>query len=51
MATDFLDEQRTKLINLVQESFTPQPDAVAAIVLIDILDILVKLQHPFDEGQ
>ena len=48
MATDFLNEQRRKLINLVHEKPMPQPEAVAAIALIDILDILQDLKDPFN---
>ena len=47
MATDFLNEQRRKPIRLVQDTPVLQPDAVTAIALIDILDILLKIHDSF----
>jgi hypothetical protein len=46
MATDFLNDQRRKLINLVKDTPIPKPEAVAAIALIDILDILLQIRDP-----
>ena len=51
MATDLLNAQRVKLVNLVQEKHAPQPEAVAAIALIDILDILTRFLNMGHESE
>lgn len=45
MVTDLLEDQRVRLVNLIQEKPTPQPEAVAALALIDILDVLNKIER------
>jgi hypothetical protein len=50
MVSKFLDVQRTKLIKLVESKPQDQPEAVAAVALIDILELLERQgMFPDDE--
>ena len=49
MLSDFMQDQQRKLIQEIQERpGCVDAKAVAALVLLDILDILQELRHPFN---
>ncbi len=43
MVSDLMDDQRTKLVHLIHDKPQVQPDAIAALALIDILEILERV--------
>jgi len=50
MLTDLMQEQRKKLIHELQDkSGYVQPEAIAALALIDILEILSDIRSPISE--
>lgn len=49
MLSDLMQDQQRKLIQEIQEKpGYVNAEAVAALALIDILDILQELRHPFN---
>jgi hypothetical protein len=52
MLTDLMQDQREKLVKQIQDqSSYVDPTAVAAIALIDILDVLLEMRKPFSEEE
>jgi len=50
MLTDLMQDQREKLVQQIQsQDGYVDPNAVAAIALIDILDVLLEMRKPFAE--
>ena len=50
MLTDLMKEQREKLLKQIQDQASyVDPNAVAAVALIDILDVLLEMRKPFAE--
>lgn len=50
MLTDLMQDQREKLVKQIQDqSSYVDPNAIAAIALIDILDVLLEIKKPSAE--